>query len=741
MDPRDCVPARPPIALSLQRWTGHVLWYCGLTALARRCQRHRGTARILAYHHVLPPTNRAARARLPWTMYTDADAFARQMRYVARHYCPLPLPALVDLLAHGASIPARSVAITLDDGYRDQLAHALPVLRATGLPAAFAVVARAGASPSADVGQWDEEEDLATDAELRTAGEAGVTLVAHSATHQDLTACDAAVLRAELTGSRRHLRALGGADDLFCYPGGMHNAAVRAAVAAAGYRAALSCAPGANGSHTDPFALRRVLVGASPDHFVAAQLAGLFDGPAWLYHGLNRVQTTLRRHGPHWRGRRGLAVRGNDSEGRPRCRCETPPRPITPPLAADVWPRVTVAVPTYNEHDMIDLCLRSILAQDYPHDRLEVLVVDGGSTDDTVARSRRYPGVRVLHNSARDAESAKVIGLREAHGDLFMYLDADAEYAHLGWLRAMVAPLRDDPTLVASFTRFLPRPGAPALDRYLNYHPLQLGPLLRHLCVDIASTGLEVRGAYTLCCFGGGRVPPVGLCLYRVAPVRALIAGVSDFRWIDVGIPARLAEAGHGHLAYVPQAGLHHGRRATLRSLVARQRRDATTTYLPRAGQREFRYVEFSSPRAVLGLVRWVLRVNLLAPPVVEALLESWRRRDAACLYGGLLAVLETDGVLLAFLRHPQGRALARRGIAAVGAALIGGRTWRQRESRGRLRLGMTRPSQDGDGEGGSESANPYLRSSIIAVNGTRYRDAPQQATGHPSHRRSGATQ
>ncbi len=312
MDPRDRVPARPPVALSLQRWTGHVLWYCGLTALARRCQRHRGTARILAYHHVLPPNERAARARLPWTMYTDADAFARQMRYVARHYCPLPLPALVDLLARGTPVPERSVAITFDDGYRDQLAHALPILRAAGLPAALAVVTRVGATPSTDAGQWDGE-GLAPDAELRAAAAAGLTLVAHSVTHRDLTACDAVVLRDELAGSRRYLRALGSADDLFCYPGGIHNAAVRAATAAAGYRAALSCAPGANGPHTDLFALRRVLVGASPDHFVAAQLAGLLDGPAWLYHGLTRVRTAVRRRDPHLRGRRGLAVRGNDA--------------------------------------------------------------------------------------------------------------------------------------------------------------------------------------------------------------------------------------------------------------------------------------------------------------------------------------------------------------------------------------------------------------------------------------------
>ena len=363
-------------------------------------------------------------------------------------------------------------------------------------------------------------------------------------------------------------------------------------------------------------------------------------------------------------------MRGNDSEGRPRCRCETPPRPIAPPLAADVWPRVTVVVPTYNEHDMIDRCLRSIVAQDYPHDRLEILVVDGDSADDTVVRSRRYPGVRVLHNPARDAERAKEIGLREARGDLFMYLDADAEYTRPDWLRLLIAPLRDDPTLVASFTRFVARPHAPALERYLNYHPLQLGPLLRALCVDLAETCWVERGTYTVCCFGGGRVPPIGLCLYRIGPLRAVAAAMPA--WIDVAPAVLLARAGLAHVAYVAQAGIYHGRRVTLRTHLRQQRRNVTRIYLPTVDRREFRYVDFSSPRSVLPLLGWVLRVNLLLPPLLTALRESWRQRDAACLYGFPLAVFETDGVAIEFLRSARGRALLTQGLRAIAGAARG---------------------------------------------------------------------
>lgn len=302
MDPRTSRPARARPAPRLQGWIGDLLWYSGLTALARWRQHRRPSARILAYHHILVPGD-AARTRLPWTMYTDADAFARQMRYVARHYRPLALPALVDCLAHGDTVPPGSVAVTLDDGYHDQLMHALPALWTIGLPATVALVARDGGAPEDD---WGAGERFATAPQWQAACTSAttVTLAGHSTTHRDLTACDADALRAELAGSRRHIRALGDTGDLFCYPGGMHNAAVRAATAAAGYRAAISCAPGANGRRTDPFALRRVLVGASADHFVAAQLAGLFDGPAglfdgpaWLYHGLNRLRIPWRRLG------------------------------------------------------------------------------------------------------------------------------------------------------------------------------------------------------------------------------------------------------------------------------------------------------------------------------------------------------------------------------------------------------------------------------------------------------------
>jgi len=62
----------------------------------------------------------------------------------------------------------------------------------------------------------------------------------------------------------------------------------------------------------------------------------------------------------------------------------------TRPLRDDELPSVSIIVPAHNEAAVIDRCLNSIKAQDYPHDKLEIIVVDDGSTDGTAARVEEH---------------------------------------------------------------------------------------------------------------------------------------------------------------------------------------------------------------------------------------------------------------------------------------------------------------------------------------------------------------
>ena len=107
-------------------------------------------------------------------------------------------------------------------------------------------------------------------------------------------------------------------------------------------------------------------------------------------------------------------------------------------------PRVSVIMPCRNERAHIRQCLASVLASALPPGELEVLVVDGASTDGTadlvreIARSE--PRVRLLDNPARIVPTALNRAIREANGDIIVRLDAHNEYTPeyiprlVGWL-------------------------------------------------------------------------------------------------------------------------------------------------------------------------------------------------------------------------------------------------------------------------------------------------------------------
>ena len=93
---------------------------------------------------------------------------------------------------------------------------------------------------------------------------------------------------------------------------------------------------------------------------------------------------------------------------------------------------LTVICPIYNEEQYIVECMESILRQDYPKDDLEVIFVDGMSTDGTRALvadyAAQYPFIHLLDNPKRIVPTALNTAIRVAKGDLVARIDAHAKY-------------------------------------------------------------------------------------------------------------------------------------------------------------------------------------------------------------------------------------------------------------------------------------------------------------------------
>lgn len=111
-------------------------------------------------------------------------------------------------------------------------------------------------------------------------------------------------------------------------------------------------------------------------------------------------------------------------------------------------PSVTVLLPTFNSAALLPTALASLAVQDYAGD-VELLVVDGGSTDDSVALALRH-GARVVDNPDGHEEAARALGVDEARGELILLLDADNELVGADWLSRLVAALDAGPGVVAS---------------------------------------------------------------------------------------------------------------------------------------------------------------------------------------------------------------------------------------------------------------------------------------------------
>jgi glycosyltransferase involved in cell wall biosynthesis len=139
--------------------------------------------------------------------------------------------------------------------------------------------------------------------------------------------------------------------------------------------------------------------------------------------------------------------------------------PPNPP-GSDIEPGISVVVPVRNGAETITDCLTAILRQDYPRDRFEVVVVDNGSTDDTIARVKALGSAIIMIEEARRGPSAaRNAGVAAATHPLIAFTDSDC-FPEAGWLHAFAEHHRAQPDVVFVGGPIRPRdPDHPA-ERY-----------------------------------------------------------------------------------------------------------------------------------------------------------------------------------------------------------------------------------------------------------------------------------
>jgi peptidoglycan/xylan/chitin deacetylase (PgdA/CDA1 family) len=247
--------------------------------------------RILGYHRVAPDRD---------VLAVSPDAFRRQMEALLESGSRIVrLDAALGLLA--GAVPDYYVCVTFDDGYRDTLENAAPILRELGIPATVFVATaiidgRANfywyrrASPAALT--WDGVADLIADGLI--------DVQSHSRTHPRLPALDDGQARDELAGSKADIeRRVAHTVSSFCYPAGLYGPRDARLVLETGYRGAVTCRSGLNAGGVGLVELRRTMVGWRDDmERFRAKLAGRLDKPGVLTEAMQRRRAAVRAASP-----------------------------------------------------------------------------------------------------------------------------------------------------------------------------------------------------------------------------------------------------------------------------------------------------------------------------------------------------------------------------------------------------------------------------------------------------------
>lgn len=155
-------------------------------------------------------------------------------------------------------------------------------------------------------------------------------------------------------------------------------------------------------------------------------------------------------------------------------------------------PRFSIVIPAHNEEALLDACLDSLLAQDYPGS-CEIIVVDNNSTDRTaeVARAR---GVTVVRETRPGVCWARQCGTERAEGEIVVSTDADTVYSP-GWLSRIDAEFRRDPArvAVAGPCRFADAPRWGRAYAWVLFHLVLLGTRLTGRVHYVTATNIAFR--------------------------------------------------------------------------------------------------------------------------------------------------------------------------------------------------------------------------------------------------------
>ncbi|MEK7526489.1 MAG: glycosyltransferase family 2 protein [Patescibacteria group bacterium] len=328
------------------------------------------------------------------------------------------------------------------------------------------------------------------------------------------------------------------------------------------------------------------------------------------------------------------------------------------------WPKISIIVLTLNEEQYLTKCLQSVRRQKYPQKKIEIIVVDNGSTDDSVRIAKSF-GAKVTVNKKGDVYGNWAIALHKATGDFTYMVDQDIELRGNKFFQKMLKPLIENKNIMASFTRKYPRKDQPSITRFISYHPAQCDPLYEFLTPSVEDSFISKNKGYIMCKFTLGKVPPFGRQFYRIDFLKKTQSW-KQVRVFDHDLVIKSIKKGYDLFAYVPSAGLFHHHARNLKHLLNKRIRNLKMHYFPENETTEYRWLDVHNKKDVAKMILWIVYVNLIFPAFVRGVARALKHKDLVLLMEPIVALATTDVILFNFVVDKTGRSILTSSVRSL---------------------------------------------------------------------------
>ncbi|GAH41743.1 unnamed protein product [marine sediment metagenome] len=267
---------------------------------------------------------------------------------------------------------------------------------------------------------------------------------------------------------------------------------------------------------------------------------------------------------------------------------------------SDVLPSISFVIPTFNSERVLDKCLKSIRIQHYPADKIEIIIVDAGSTDKTLEIAHQFKVDKILGNPLKTGEAGKAIGIDASEGEIIAFVDSDNLLESEDWLKKMVKPFENLRIISSEVLFWTYRRQDSLVDRYCALTGINdpiclfLGNYDRYSYLTGKWSEMPVirevdKGEYLDVILDEHNVPTMGANGYLIRKKVVKMVNYTPY-YFDVDVVYQLTQIGYNQVARV-KVGIIHLFCDSTRSYIRKQKRRINDyLYFKRKGQRIYQY-------------------------------------------------------------------------------------------------------------------------------------------------------